>query len=877
MAQKVGIASKQARFDPSSFEDEVRDFWEAEHTYKTQTPHNKEEKQYVLVMFPYPSGDGLHIGHARVYTGTDVLARFYRMRGKAVLHPMGWDAFGLPAENAAIKNKTNPQSLVPQNIANFKNQFRLLGISYDWDKEVNTTDPHYYAITQALFILFYKHGLLYKKDTPVYYCPSCKTGLAQEEVQGDGTHERCGNVVEKRSLPQWLFRIQEYADSLLEGLDGLDWPQGILEMQKNWIGKKEGINIEYPVDGTNEIITCFTTRPETNFGATFIVIAPEHPFSQKLINSSLPIPSEASKQDIQSYVETASRKTERERLAEEKNKTGVFTGYYAVNGLNGKKLPIWISDFVLVNVGTGAVVAVPAHDKRDYQFAATFGLEIKRVVEGPDGDRSEIQNESQVQEETGKMFDSEFLDTMDIHAATPAMMNYLEENGMGKRVITYHLRDWIFSRQRYWGEPIPMIYCQSCADKGVSFWNSESARQDDLRLGKGPKGKPFGELIDEVSDKMHGWFPLELAQLPLTLPEVERYEPTESGASPLANIHEWHETKCPECGGPASRETDTMPNWAGSCWYFLAYPMAANIKKGDVDTKHLFPEITQMTMPVDWYIGGAEHAVLHLLYARFWMHALNDLGSVTTREPFPRLRNVGMVQAEDGRKMSKSLGNVITPDDVISEYGTDALRVYEMFMAPFSQEIAWSTQSMQGPYRFIKRIWQMYNNPAKMAQEEKDEDKDLASELQRLVQKVSRDIPDVKLNTPISSMMEFLNAWEKGSAKLTQAHAADYLKLLAPFAPYISEHIWRKILHEQGSIHISEWPEVEETTMTSGSISIPVQIQGKVRDVIEVPASVSQDEALQRALESPKIQKWLPKNYKVVYVPGKILSLIETE
>lgn len=865
------------RFDPSSYEDTIREYWKTDRVYKTREPKDKEDKQYILVMFPYPSGDGLHTGHARVYTGTDVLARFYRMNGKAVLYPMGWDAFGLPAENAAIKKKTNPQSLVPQNVANFKRQFDLLGMSFDWDKEINTTDPSYYAITQALFIQFYTHGLLYKKDTPVFYCPFCKTGLAQEEVQGNGTHERCGNTVERRNLPQWIFKIQEYADSLLDGLEGLDWPTGIVEMQKNWIGKKQGIEITYPVvdahgKETGETVTCFTTRPETNFGSTFIVLAPEHPFAAGLVAGTINTPNGASHEEIQSYVKTALQKTERERMAEEKNKTGVFTGYYAVNALNGEKLPIWISDFVLVNVGTGAVVGVPAHDKRDYQFAATFSLPVVRVVEGPDGDRSEITQESQVQEEAGKMFNSQFLDTMDIHAATVAMMDHLEKEGMGKRVTTYHLRDWIFSRQRYWGEPIPMVFCQACADKGIHYWNS-SMDKSGLGLNRGPERKSFQEMVDEISDKMVGWFPLSTTHLPLTLPEVESYEPTDSGASPLSEVKSWVETICPECGGPARRETDTMPNWAGSCWYFLAYPIAEQIREAGVDVEAPFTDQVLMSLPVDWYIGGAEHAVLHLLYARFWMHVLNDLGSVTVREPFSRLRNVGMVQASDGRKMSKSYGNVVNPDDVIAEYGCDALRVYEMFMAPFNQEVDWSTQTLQGSYRFIRRIWHIYNNPAKVTDTVGEGDKKIASELQKVIQKISRDIPDVKLNTPISSMMEILNLWEAGEVKMERSHAEAYLKLLAPFAPYITEHIWKSVLKNKGSIHLSEWPQPQSELIQESMIALPVQVDGKVRDTILVPADISGDEALRQAIASDRVKRWLPDNYNSKYINGRIISI----
>lgn len=867
------------RFDPAVIESTMREWWAQHQTYKTPDLANKDQKSYVLVMFPYPSGDGLHTGHARVYTGTDILARFYRMQGKSVLYPMGWDAFGLPAENAAIKKKTNPQELVPVNIANFKRQFDLLGMSFDWEKEINTTDPNYYAITQSLFITFYTHGLLYKKDTPVYYCPQCKTGLAQEEIQGNGTHERCGTIVEKRNLPQWIFRIQEYADSLLQGLKDLDWPKGIIEMQKNWIGKKEGMNISYPLcdeqgGDIGESVTCFTTRPETNFGASCIVLAPEHPFVKRLVAGEVSAQNEASHKDICEYVETALRKTERERMAEEKTKTGVFTGYYAVNRLNGEKLPVWISDFVLVNVGSGAVVCVPAHDKRDFAFAAKFNLPVKRVIEGPDGNRSDITELAHVHEGSGKIMNSDFLDTMDSEDAVEKIQTFLTEHTYGNAETTYHLRDWIFSRQRYWGEPIPMVYCETCAHNNISYWDTADGKDMYLGLKNNPADEKFKHMIKDSQDKMPGWFPLSRDELPLKLPIVESYEPTESGASPLSNLPEWVETTCPHCGASAQRETDTMPNWAGSCWYYLAYPIAEAIRAGKADIQSPFTDAVQNTMPVDWYIGGAEHAVLHLLYARFWMHVLNDLGSVTVREPFKRLRNVGMVQAEDGRKMSKSWGNVINPDDVIAEYGADALRVYEMFMAPFSQEIAWSTQTLQGAYRFIRRIWQIYNNTAKITNMPSDETSEVVRELQVCVRKISKDITDVKFNTPISSMMTLLNVWEQEGQKLTQGHAKDFLKLLAPFAPYITDYLWMHIFSEKESIHVSSWPIVEEATELESMIKLPVQINGKVRDVIAVSSLASKDEALEKALASEKIQKWLPSEYTNVYVKGRILNIV---
>jgi len=808
-----------SRYQPQEFEKKWVEEWDKQNTYKSKIQNQNDKKSYVLAMFPYPSGAGLHVGHVRNYTGTDVVARYFRMNGHSVLHPMGWDAFGLPAENAAVKAKKNPMDMVPEHIATFKKQMKSLGFSYDWGREFTTTDPEYYKWTQWLFIQFYKMGLLYKKNAPINYCPKCKTGLAEEEVLADGTHERCGNKIEKRDLPQWVFKITKYADRLLSDLEGLDWPKGILEMQRNWIGKKEGININYKIKSSNEIITCFTTRPDTNFGATFIVLAPEHEFVKKI-----------NKEDVKKYVKETASKSEQERLNENKKKTGVFTGFYAINNLNGKEIPVWVSDFVLSGFGTGAVVGVPAHDLRDYDFAKEFGIEIIRVVVGKDGDKSKIIKREQVQEEEGTMINSEFLNGLDIHIATKKIMDYLEEKGWGKRVTTYHLRDWIFSRQRYWGEPIPMVECEKC-----------------------------------------GWQPLPEDQLPLKLPYVDSYEPTETGESPLSVIPEFVNTKCPKCGGEAKRETDTMPNWAGSCWYFLRFPDSKN------DKQPWSNEAMKQFSPVDWYLGGAEHAVLHLLYSRFWVKALYDLKLLNFKEPFLRLRNQGMILAEDHRKMSKSFGNVINPDDVISEFGADALRIYEMFMAPFNQEISWATKSLQGSYRFVKRIWdlfQQYNNGT--MKQSNNEDKQLVVKLQKTIQKVTSDIPEVKFNTSIAAMMEFLNDYEKNPQGLSKENAKKFLQILAPFAPFMTEEIWKNIFAEKESIHLSAWPKIEGEIIEE-EIVLPVQINGKLRDTIKVQRSNIKDQKAieELAMSSEKVKKYVTgKPIKIIYVQGKILNFI---
>lgn len=814
-------------YQPQMFEKKWVEYWDKKKTYITNES-NPDKKTYVLAMFPYPSGAGLHVGHVRNYTGTDVIARYYRMNGYSVLHPMGWDAFGLPAENAAIKAKKNPMDMVPEHIDTFRRQMKSLGFSYDWDREFSTTDPQYYKWTQWLFIQFWRRGLLYKKDTPINYCPSCKTGLAEEEVLADGTHERCGNKITKKDLPQWIFKITKYADRLLSDLEGLDWPEGILAMQRNWIGRKEGINIDYKVKGTSEIITCFTTRPDTNFGATFIVLAPEHPFVNKILTEKLKT-AETDLEAIKKYVETAKSKTEMEREAEGKKKTGVSTGFYAINNLNGRAMPIYISDFVLMGFGTGAVVGVPGHDLRDFEFAKEFGIDIIRVVKGKDGDTSPITRIDQVQEEEGIMINSEFLNGLDIHDATKKIMDWFEEKKLGKRIITYHLRDWIFSRQRYWGEPIPMVFCEKCQ-----------------------------------------WRPVPENQLPLELPHIESYEPTSTGESPLSTIKDWVNTKCPNCSGPAKRETDTMPNWAGSCWYFLRFADSKN------NAEAWSKESIKSWLPVDWYLGGAEHAVLHLLYSRFWVKVLYDLKLLNFKEPFLKLRNQGMILAEDHRKMSKSYGNVINPDEVIQEFGADALRIYEMFMAPFNTEIPWSTKALQGAYRFVKRIWEIYTSITFLSSNKQKDDIRLVSKLNKTIRKITADIPEVKFNTSIAAMMEFLNDWERNIHGLSKSNAKKFLQIISPFAPFLTEEIWHNIFGEKQSIHLSSWPKVENE-LAEEEVIIPIQVNGKLRSTLKIKVALSknQKEVEKLVLSDEKIKKYvLGKPKKTIYVPGKIINFI---
>lgn len=854
------------KYQPAQFEKKWIKQWEKEGTYRTGERVKGKGKMYVLDMFPYPSGAGLHVGHPRGYTATDILSRYYRMNNFAVLHPMGWDAFGLPAENAAIKAKKNPMDMVPKNIATFKGQMQNLGLSYDWNREFTTTDPAYYKWTQWLFIQFFKMGLLYKKNVAVYYCEFCKTGLAEEEVLPNGCHERCGKPISRRELPQWIFRITSYADKLLEDLDQLNWPNGILEMQKNWIGRKEGINITYRIQGTDKTITCFTTRPDTNFGATFIVLAPEHKFIQYIIENGGTTPEYSI--NVKKYVKKSLAKTDLERIAEGKKKTGAFTGYYAVNELTGRLMPIWVSDFVLSEFGTGAVVGVPGHDMRDFEFAREFDIEVIRVIVGKDGDKSPIARREQVQEEDGTMINSGFLDGMKIHKAKEKIMDYMEEKDWGKRVVSYHLRDWIFSRQRYWGEPTPMIYCPKCAKNKISWWD----RQDGKEFQK--SHQTVSKLNKEVQENLYGWFPIDEKNLPLELPYVKSYEPPETGESPLSKIDSFVKTVCPNCGEEARRETDTMPNWAGSCWYFLRFADPKN------DKEPWNKEAMKLWEPVDWYFGGAEHAVLHLLYSRFWIKAMYDLHLIDFKEPFLRLRNVGMVLAEDHRKMSKSFGNVVNPDNIVSEYGADALRLYEMFMAPFSQEISWSTSALQGTYRFLSRVWNLVRSAVSSQQSADMEDKKLVQKLYKTIQKVSKDIPEIKYNTAIAAMMEFLNEWEKASHEsrvLSYENVKKFLQILAPFAPFITEELWN-LLGEKKSIHLSSWPTVDESKLTEEEISIPVQVNGKMRGVITISREdASEENVVQAALKNEAIKKFIDgKKYKAIYVKGKILNFVIT-
>lgn len=789
----------------------------------------------MLGMFPYPSGEGLHVGHVRIFTACDVMARYFRMKNNidgdgrpqgsplqdGVLSPMGWDAFGLPAENAAIKNKTIPQKIVPRNYGNFKKQMQNLSLSFDWEREFATTDPEYYAITQWIFLQLYnkkdENGkrIVYKDKVAINWCPKCLTGLANEEVLADGTHERCGTVVGKKLLPQWVMRITSYAERLLNDLDidlhiegkkldpsrpGLDWPKGILEMQRNWIGKKEGARVKFQVESLSSVkeLEVFTTRIDTINGVTFVVVAPE------LVKGWMDNGYDAS-EAVKDYVKTSLQKSEQTRLENEKEKTGVNTGIFVINPLNKEKVPVWVADYALANVGTGAVMGVPQYDERDLAFATKYGIEVKEL---------ELDDYDQI-------------------------LAKLEKEGVAKKETTYHLRDWVFSRQRYWGEPIPLVYCDKCGDE-------------------------------------NGVVPLGEDQLPLTLPELESYEPTETGESPLARVIDWVNTKCPQCGGPATRETDTMPNWAGSCWYFLAYPFWAAKKAGEkINNLNDAKKYIKEWSPVDWYLGGAEHAVLHLLYARFWVKVLQDLEILDFPEPFLRLRSVGLVLAEDGKKMSKSLGNVVNPDDMVAQYGSDAVRMYEMFMGPWDQSIAWDSGAISGQVRFLGRIRDTMNQKGKVGEKTSPL---LASKLKALVERVEQGVLSQKFNTAIAGLMEFVNTWREPGMVLAKEHLEMFASLLALFAPDMAGEIAQQCHSVTVSQREAAWPDVSQIEGVDAiMVTIAVQVNGKLRATIEVTSDKAKVESdvVELAMKDEKVKKWATTELKkVIFVPGKLVNLV---
>src|SRR4030043_62483 len=819
--------------------------WEEEAIFKSKDIEEKK-KYYLLVEFPYPSGLGLHIGHAFTNTIGDIYARFKRMQGFNVMFPMGWDSFGLPTENSAIKLGIHPTILTKQNTEKFEEQNKILGFRFGWSREIDTSDPDYYRWTQWIFLQFFKNNLAYKKETQVGWCPSCKIILANEEIVG-GKCERCSTEIEYRLQKQWLLKITAYADRLDQELDLVDYPDYVKKSQRDWIGRKEGTDIPYPIEGTNEEIMVSTTRPDTNFGATFIVVAPEHEIVGKLLGNNIKNLIKDNKA-IDDYVKKARKKSELERISEGKKKTGIFTGLFAVNRLNGYKMPIWIADFVLMSVGTGAVVGVPGHDKRDFEFAKEFGLPIVRVVIGKDRDQEEITEIGQVQEEEGMMVNSGFLDGLDVSEATIKIIDYLEEKGWGKRVMRYHLRDWVFSRQHYWGEPIPIIHCPKCQT-----------------------------------------VPVPENELPVRLPDVKKYQPTDTGESPLANLKEWVEIPCPVCGGKAKRETDTMPNWAGSSWYYLRYCDSQNNEKM-VDENKL-----KYWTPVDIYIGGAEHTTLHLLYSRFWHKFLNDLKLVPGKEPYSERRQHGVILGEDGYRMSKSRGNVIDPIEMVEKFGADALRMYLMFMGPYDSTMAWNTSGIEGMSRFLGRVWKLFQN--KSLKLSVEEERILLTELHKTIKRVTEDIEAFKYNTAISSMMVLVNFLEEKirinreslnkSGKNAESKSGSvvwdktwdaFCQIITPFAPHLAEEIWNSILGFKSSVHLSTWPKYDQLMITEETLTIAVQINGKLRGTLQVESDKgdNKDYIIKLAKENEKIKKWIKGKtlVKEIFIPQKLVNLV---
>ena len=801
-----------ARYNHAAVEKKWQEFWEKN---PINPKDEKKEKYYCLDMFPYPSGSGLHVGHWRGYVISDAWSRYQVIKGKYVIHPMGWDAFGLPAENYAIKMGIHPSITTKKNVENIKRQLQQINAIYDWDMEVNTTDPNFYKWTQWIFVKMFEKGLAYEKEFPINWCPSCKTGLANEEVV-DGKCERCGTAVTKKNLRQWMLKITEYADRLLDDLQELDWPEKVKKMQAEWIGRSYGAEVDFTLEGREDKITVFTTRPDTLYGATFLVLAPEHPMVQKICT-------DAQREKVEAYISMAANKSNVERMAvNDKDKTGEFTGAYAINPLNGEKCAIWISDYVLADHGTGAIMCVPAHDARDFAFAKKFDLPIVQVI-SKDG-KEEVLEEAYT-EASGIMINSGEWNGRESSELKVEAANEVEKRGFGRKTVSFKLRDWVFSRQRYWGEPIPIVHCEKCGNVAV---------------------------------------PVE--ELPLKLPEVENYEPTGTGESPLAGITDWVNCTCPKCGGPAKRETNTMPQWAGSSWYFLRY-----VDNHD-DKALVSREKADKYLPVDMYIGGVEHAVLHLLYSRFWTKFLYDIGVVGFKEPFVKLFNQGMILGQNGIKMSKSMGNVVSPDDLVRDYGCDALRLYELFVGPPELDAEWDDRGIDGVYRFLNRF---YN----LVEESKDKNISPTKEMIRVRHNLIHDIQlrfdSFNLNTVVSGFMEYNNslldlAKKEGGVDLETLRT--FSVLLAPFAPHIAEECYH-LAKGEGSVFAAGWPEYDDKAMEADEIKLPLQVNGKVKAVLEVPKDLSKEEILAKAKEclGDKLDGTLVKE---VYIPGKIVNFV---
>ena len=786
--------------------------WYKEGTFNADSSFTNPKKWYGLIEFPYPSGQGLHVGHPRSYTALDIIARKRRMQGYNVLFPIGFDAFGLPAENFAIKNHVHPKITTEKNIAHFKEQLKSIGFSFDWSREINTTDPNYYKWTQWIFIQLFKKGLAYKTTMPINFCTGCKVGLANEEVV-NGVCERCGSPVVQKEKSEWMLKITEYAQRLIDDLDDLDFLDKIKTQQKNWIGRSEGAEVKFKISGTEDELTVYTTRPDTLFGATYMVIAPEHKliekYSSKITNMD----------EIEAYKKQASLKSDFERAEINKDKTGVeIKGIKAINPLTGTEIPVWISDYVLSTYGTGAIMAVPAHDTRDYEFATKFNLPIIQVV---DGDNVDLSKEAFTDVSTGKLINSGFLNGLEVKDAKKKVIEYLEEHNIGAKKVNYKLRDWVFSRQRYWGEPIPMVYCEKC-----------------------------------------GWVPIPEEELPLQLPEVEDFEPGENGESPLAKMTDWINTTCPHCGAPAKRETDTMPQWAGSSWYFLRYMDPHN------DKALASKEALEYWSPVDWYNGGMEHTTLHLLYSRFWHKFLYDIGVVPTKEPYQKRTSHGMILGDNGEKMSKSKGNVINPDDIVDEFGADTFRVYEMFMGPFDQSAAWSMDSIRGCSKFLDRVWNLQtilvNGDAYSSEMEKI--------MHKSIKKITNDIEEMKFNTCVSTFMTIVNEFYK-LKRINKAELKTFITLLNPFAPHITEEL-NKIAGFEEDISTYEWPSFDESKTIDDTVTIAIQFNGKLKGTVDVQKD--SDESVVKEKVHKEIDSKLDGKQviKEIYVKNKIYNIV---
>ena len=800
------------RYEPQNIEKKWQKIWQDEKAFAATDDYTKP-KYYALVEFPYPSGQGLHVGHPRPYTALDIVARKRRMQGYNVLYPMGWDAFGLPTENYAIKNHIHPKIVTKNNVHHFKDQLQSLGYSFDWDREINTTDPEYYHWTQWIFLKLFKAGLAYKKEMPINWCTSCKVGLANEEVV-NGVCERCGAPVVRKVKSEWMLKITDYADKLIEGLNDVDYIERVKVSQKNWIGRSTGAEVDFQIKDTEDKLRIYTTRCDTLFGVTYMVVSPEHPYLDKYKDQI------KNWEEIVAYREQASRKSDFERAELAKDKTGVaIDGLTAINPVNGKEVPIWVSDYVLMSYGTGAIMAVPAHDERDWEFAKKFHLPIIQVV-AKNGEEVDVNEAAFTDVATGVLINSDFLNGLEVKDAKEKMIKFLEEKGIGQAKTNYKLRDWVFSRQRYWGEPIPIVHCDKC-----------------------------------------GYVPIDESELPLLLPEVESYMPTDNGESPLAAMTDWVNTTCPCCGGPAKRETDTMPQWAGSSWYFLRYTDPHN------DKALASPEALKYWLPVDWYNGGMEHTTLHLLYSRFWHKFLYDQGVVPTPEPYQKRTSHGMILGENGEKMSKSRGNVVNPDDIVQEYGADTLRTYEMFIGAFDLAASWSEDGVKGCRRFLDRVWKLQD----LMTDEEGYSKDLETKMHQTIKKVSNDFENLKYNTAIAAMMTLLNDfYKKGS--ITRGELKTLIILLNPVAPHITEEMWQ-IIGCEGRVYQQTWPEFDEAKTVESSVEIAVQINGKVKGTLGIQKDDPKDQVIAKAKEV--IADKLTGNIvKEIYVPGRLVNIV---